>query len=228
MSWTAVPGATGYVLEADSTDSSFSVLYANPTQLPCVSAGALGVTGFPPPPPPPSGTCATTAGNYAEPGTVYFRVQAVNASGALSVPSNVDTATISYSAPLTAPPEPTTPASTATVTFPFTVSFTNVPDPQENAYEVQFSTSSSFRSIEYDVPLINPTIPFATIPRVDEQFHRAAGSGRRNHVLAGAGRGRRRVGQHRGGDGLLEHPELHHELSAARGGLGDARYASAA
>jgi hypothetical protein len=117
-----VPGATSYVLEADSTNSEFSVLYANPGQYPCVSYGALDVDGFPPPPAPPAGTCATTVGNYAEPGTVYYRVQAVNASGALSVPSNADTVTISYSAPVTGPPEPTAPASTATETFPFTVS----------------------------------------------------------------------------------------------------------
>jgi hypothetical protein len=45
-----------------------------------------------------------------------------------------------------------------------------VPEPQENAYEVQFSTSSNFKSIEYDVPLIDPTIPFATIPGSTSSF----------------------------------------------------------
>ena len=103
-------------------------------------------------------------GNFAEPGTYFYRVQAVNSSGALSVPSNLDAVTISYSAPLTAPPQPATPATGTTVKFPFSVSFTNVPIPQLQGYEVQFSTSSTFKSIEFDVPLIDPDIPFATRP----------------------------------------------------------------
>ena len=162
MSWSAVAGATGYDLEFDSTDATFDVVHRSASLLPCMSN--LAVPGFPPPPPPPANTCATLTGNFAEPGTYYFRVQAINANGARSVPSNVDTVTISYAAPLSAPPQPTAPASTATVTFPFSVSFTNVPIPQLQGYEVQFSTRSSFGSIEYDVPLIDPDIPFATRP----------------------------------------------------------------
>lgn len=143
MSWSTVPGATGYDVEFDSVDASFAVLYTN---------GSM-VTGT-----------STLAGNFAQPGTYYFRVQAVNAQGARSVPSTVVTVVIAYNAPLSAPPTPADPPASATVTFPFTVSFTNVPIPQPQCYEVQFSTSSSFSTIEYDVPLIDPDVPFVTTP----------------------------------------------------------------
>lgn len=162
MSWSAVPGASSYIFEMDLNEPNFTPVYTNSSPVPCV--GNLAVSGFPSPPPPPPGTCVTLSGNFGQPGTVYFRVRAVNSSGARSVPSNVDTVVISFTAPVSAPPQPTAPSTSTTETFPFKVSFTDVPIPQLQGYEVQFSRSSSFNSIEYDVPLIDPTIPFVTIP----------------------------------------------------------------
>jgi hypothetical protein len=162
MSWSSVAGATAYQFEFNTVSAAFDVIHSSKSVLACVSG--LAVLGFPPPPPPPANTCATLTGNFLQPGTYFYRVQAINASGALSVPSNVDTITISYSAPLTAPPQPVGPATGTTLSFPFSVSFANVAIPQLQGYEVQFSTTSSFKTIEFDVPLIDPDIPFATRP----------------------------------------------------------------
>jgi hypothetical protein len=162
MSWQAVPGATSYAFEFDLTNNGFDPVHTTTSILPCVSN--LAVLGFPSPPPPPPGTCETLTGNFGQPNNVFFRVQAINASGARSVPSNVDKVAISFTAPLSAPPDPIGPAASAPVTFPFQVSFTNVAIPQLQSYEVQFSTSPSFNKIEFDVPFIDPDVPFVDRP----------------------------------------------------------------
>ena len=49
MSWNAVPGATGYHLEFDGTNSSFDVIHKVTSPVACLNG--LNVLGFPPSPP---------------------------------------------------------------------------------------------------------------------------------------------------------------------------------
>lgn len=84
----------------------------------------------------------------ADPGTWYIRVRAIGNNGLRSVPSATVQFTVSYSAPI--PPARTllAPASGATVTFPFTFDWTDVPNNQTDGYELQIDYSSGFSQVD--------------------------------------------------------------------------------
>jgi hypothetical protein len=87
-----------------------------------------------------------------EQGTYFARVVAIGANGIRGIPSNTVSFTISYNAPL--PPAPTAlvPANGATVSLPFTLGWSDVPNPQDTGYEVEISRNSSFTDIEEHIP----------------------------------------------------------------------------
>ena len=134
--WSAVPGAASYVFDA-SEDPSFPVASGIHTE---------NITG------------TTYTFELADDaiGNWQARVSAVDANGVRGVPSKTQSFSISYSAPLPPPPTPLAPTGGASVSLPATLSWTDVPNPQPQGYEVQIATDSGFTNIEDDIPLITP------------------------------------------------------------------------
>jgi hypothetical protein len=134
FNWSAVPGASSYLLEY-STDSSFPVLSSG-------QFDNIPNTTF-------SFAIADPQGNY------FARVYAVDANGVLSAPSNVITFSVFYNNPLPPPPSPVAPVNNPTLTLPVTIEWTHVPNPQSGGYELQIARDSAFSSIEVDDPQLN-------------------------------------------------------------------------
>jgi hypothetical protein len=134
FSWSAVPGAATYVLQA-SRDPSFpptsTIKFDN---IPSPSFGfAIG----------------NPEGNYSA------RVFAIDGNGVSSAASNVITFSVFYNNPVGPPPTLASPASGATLTLPITLTWNHVPNPQPSGYELQIARDSSFSSIEDDSPQLN-------------------------------------------------------------------------
>ena len=139
FTWSAVPGAASYIWEA-STNPSFP---ATP------GPGVLFINNIP--------TTTYTSNLFGnQEGTWFVRASAVDANGVDGVPSNSVSFTNFFNNPVSAPPTPLAPLNGVTLTLPVTLSWTDVPNPQFNGYEVQVSGSSAFSSIEQDIPLITP------------------------------------------------------------------------
>jgi len=136
FSWTAVPGAATYVLQA-ATDSRFPV--ATRAQFDNIPASETTY----------SFAIANPEGNY------WARVFAVDANGIYGPPSNLTAFSVFYNNPLPPPPAPLSPANGTTLTLPITVKWTDVPNPQPSGYELQIATDSRFRNIELDEPQLN-------------------------------------------------------------------------
>ena len=142
FTWSSVAGAASYVFEADK-DPSFPVSttrvhFDNIT----ATTTTIVIADF-------CGGCEQ--GNYVA------RVYAVGANGNRGVPSATVAFSVFYNNPLPPPPTPLTPVKGTTVTLPITFSWTDVPNPQPNGYELQIATDSRFRSIEDDIPQITPS-----------------------------------------------------------------------
>jgi hypothetical protein len=127
VSWTAVPGAVHYEFELGLDPNFTPELTSDNDQL----------------------TTTSTSVDFGNLATLYLRVRALNTSGAESVPSNVITVTITYSAPLPPPPNLLSPANNATVTLPLTFTWTNVPNPQINGYTIEIADDPKFSNIEF-------------------------------------------------------------------------------
>jgi hypothetical protein len=136
FTWTAVPGAVSYVLQA-ATDPSFPV------------ATRLQFDNIP-----------DTAAAFAEAdeGAYSARVFAVDANGILSAPSNTISYTVFYNNPIAAGPSIISPTGNGTLTLPITLKWTDVANPQPSGYELQIAKDSNFQTIEEDDPqLSDPT-----------------------------------------------------------------------
>ena len=141
FTWSSVPGAATYVFEADKNPSfpvsSTRVHFDN-------------ITGT---------TRSIVIGDFCggcEEGDYVAHVYAVGANGARGVASATVSFSVFYDNPLPAPPTPLAPVNGVTVTLPITFSWTDVPNPQDQGYEIQISRDSAFTSIEDDIPLITP------------------------------------------------------------------------
>jgi hypothetical protein len=126
VTWTAVPGAAHYEFELGLDPNFTPQLTSDNDQL----------------------TTTSTTVNFGNPITLYLRVRALNASGAESVPSNEITVTITYNAPLPPPPNLLSPINGTTVTLPVTFTWTNVPNPQINGYNLEIADDPNFTNIE--------------------------------------------------------------------------------
>lgn len=129
FSWTAVPGAATYTVDA-SMDPSFPLL--SEVHFDNITDTSYGIT----------------MGESMPLGTYYLRVSAVSASGVYSQPSNLQTFVLSYNAPLPPPPTLIVPANGATVQLPVTLKWTDVPNPQNAGYEFEIATDPQFKNIE--------------------------------------------------------------------------------
>lgn len=128
--WSAVAGAASYTVDA-ATDPNFPV------------ATAVHINNI------PDTHYSLQLGDSMPQGTWYLRVSAVNANGIQGVPSNLDTFTLSFNAPLPPPPNPLSPANGATVTLPVTLTWTDVPNPQPSGYVLEVAKDAGFNQIEY-------------------------------------------------------------------------------
>ena len=136
FSWTAVPGAATYVLQA-ATDSRFPV------------TTRIQFDNIPASEPTYSFAIANPEGNY------WARVFAVDANGIYGQPSNLTVFSVFYNNPLPPPPSPISPANGTTLTLPITVTWTEVLNPQPAGYELQIAKDNRFRKIELDEPQLN-------------------------------------------------------------------------
>jgi len=133
FSWTPVPGAASYILQA-ATDSSFPV------------ATRLQFDNIPNP---------SFSFAEADEGSYSARVFAVDANGILSAPSNTISYTVFYNNPIAGPPSIISPTGNGTLTLPITFKWTDVLNPQPSGYELQIAKDSNFGTIEEDDPQLN-------------------------------------------------------------------------
>ena len=129
FSWTAVPGAVSYTVDA-APDPNFPLLKE-------IHSNNITDTSY-----------GLDMGQSLQQGTWYLRVSAVNANGVSSQPSNVRTFVLSWNAPLPPPPTLLSPANGATVALPVTLSWTDVPNPQNGGYTYEVATDPQFKNIE--------------------------------------------------------------------------------
>jgi hypothetical protein len=153
MSWSGVPGAAKYVLQA-SKDSAFPV---------------NGVVFQWESPTPSTSILITTVDR----GSYTARVFAVDANGNYSQPSNVITFTITFNAPIGAPPTLVSPTGGVADPLAVTFKWNNVVNPQSSGYRLQVATDSGFTNIEQDVPFItDPTYTIIQLPTAGTKFWR--------------------------------------------------------
>jgi len=131
FSWTAVPGASSYVVEA-SRDPRFPA----PVEVRSTNEPGL-ISGF------------TFHGSLV--GDWNLRVYAVDAAGVAGPASNVRTFTISYTAPVGPAPTLASPAAGATLSLPITLDWNDVENPQPSGYEAQVATDAQFGNVEVQV-----------------------------------------------------------------------------
>lgn len=132
FSWSAVPGAASYTVEA-SRDPSF------PAPVDIVSTNE------------PDTTSGFTFGHSLI-DTWHLRVYAVDSNGVAGAPSNVETFTISYDAPIGPPPTLASPAEGASLQLPVTLDWNEAENPQNRGYEVQVATDPEFTNQEILIP----------------------------------------------------------------------------
>ncbi len=123
INWSAVAGAQYYILEADD-EPTFS--YPLTLSQSPVTFGTQFGAGW---------------GNLL---TAYYRVRAVSADGVRSLPSSTLTINVTNTAPVPPAVSLISPANAAPVTTPFFIDWSDTPNPQVPAYDVEFNTSSTF------------------------------------------------------------------------------------
>ncbi|HKW76322.1 MAG TPA: hypothetical protein VJN64_12415 [Terriglobales bacterium] len=133
FSWSPVPGAATYLLQA-STDPSFPIVTR------------IQFDNIPNP---------VFSFAIADEGFYYARVYAVSAGRILSVPSNVITFSVFYNNPLPAPPSPLSPGNGVTLNLPITLTWTDVANPQPSGYELEIAKDSGFNQVEESAPQLN-------------------------------------------------------------------------
>ena len=124
ITWTEVPGAQYYVLEADD-EPSFS--YPQTLTLSPMEFG----TGF-------------EAGWGNEIPNIYYRVRAVSVDNVRGLPSAVLNVKIVNTAPVPAAPTPLSPSGGATVSLPFKFDWTDTANPQIPGYDIDVDDEPTF------------------------------------------------------------------------------------
>jgi len=124
ITWTAVPGAQYYVLEADD-EPSFSYPFTLSTS-PMEFANSVG------------------AGWGNEIPAIYYRVRAVSVDNVRGLPSAVLTIKVTNAAPVPAAPTPLSPSNGAAVSLPFTFDWTDTANPQIPGYDIDVDDEPTF------------------------------------------------------------------------------------
>ena len=125
ITWTAVPGAQYYLLEADD-EPSFSYPLTLNTDV--MQFGTKYRAGW---------------GNEIP--NVYYRVRAVSADGVRGLPSPTLNVKITNTAPVPPAPTPLTPGGGAAVSIPFTFDWTDTPNPQDAGYDLDIDDEPGFQ-----------------------------------------------------------------------------------
>ena len=128
FSWSAVAGASSYVVEASADPSFPAPADVRFTNIPDPSYGLTF--------------------NSSLIGSWNLRVYAVDAAGVAGAPSNVRTFAISYGAPLGPAPTLVSPAAGANLPLPITLDWNDVQNPQPSGYEAQVATDPAFNNVE--------------------------------------------------------------------------------
>jgi len=124
ITWTAVPGAQYYVLEADDEPS-----FSYPLTL-STSPMEFGTT--------------FRAGWGNEIPNIYYRVRAVSVDNVRGLPSATLNVKIVNTAPVPPPPTPLSPVGGATVSLPFTFDWSDTANPQIPGYDIDVDTDPNF------------------------------------------------------------------------------------
>ena len=127
FTWSAVPGAATYLVEA-ARSASFSPV---DIRIDNVAGTSNGLTM-----------------HNSLIGTWNLRIRAVDPDGVLGAASNVRTFSISYDAPIGPPPVPLSPADGATVSLPFVLDWADVSNPQSSGYVVEIARDAGFSDVE--------------------------------------------------------------------------------
>jgi hypothetical protein len=127
FTWSAVPGAASYLVEA-SRNAGFSPVEI---RIDNVSETRNGLTIH-----------SSLIGSW------NLRVRAVGADGVVGAASNVRTFSVSYDAPIGPPPVPVSPADGATVSLPFVLDWNDVSNPQSSGYVVEIARDAGFSDVE--------------------------------------------------------------------------------
>ena len=127
FTWSTVPGATEYLVEA-SRNAAFSPVEI---KIDNVEEPRNGLKIH-----------SSLIGNW------NLRVRAVGADGVVGAASNVRTFSVSYTAPIGPPPVPLSPADGATVASPFVLDWADVSNPQSSGYVVEIATDPGFDNVE--------------------------------------------------------------------------------
>lgn len=131
FSWSAVTGASSYVVEVSADPTFPAPVDVRFTNIPDPSYGLTF--------------------NSSLIGSWNLRVYAVDSAGVAGAASNIRTFTISYSAPLGPAPTLVSPALGANLLLPITLDWTDVQNPQPSGYEAQVATDPAFRNVEVQV-----------------------------------------------------------------------------
>jgi hypothetical protein len=144
FTWSAVPGASSYVVEADR----------NP--------------GFPDPPEIKFDNIDKTTYGLTIHGSLVgnwnLRVYAVDANGVAGARSNVRTFSVSYNAPIGPAPTLASPADGATLDLPITLDWNDVENPQDLGYELQVSSDPGFAKLDIQGPLTSSQYSVLSLP----------------------------------------------------------------
>jgi hypothetical protein len=124
ITWTEVPGAQYYVLEADD-EPSFS--YPQTLTLSPMEFGTAFEAGW---------------GNEIP--NIYYRVRAVSVDNVRSLPSAVVNVKIVNTAPVAPAPTPLSPSGGATVSLPFKFDWTDTANPQIPGYDIDVDDEPTF------------------------------------------------------------------------------------
>jgi predicted secreted protein len=131
FSWSAVPGASTYVVEADRRagfPAPVEVKFDN------ITTTSSGLTFH-----------SSLQGNW------NLRVVALDANGVRGIPSNVRTFSVNFNAPIGPPPTLASPAAGATLELPITIDWNDVENPQSSGYEAQVATDPGFSNVEVQI-----------------------------------------------------------------------------
>lgn len=131
FSWSAVPGASSYVVEASADPSFPAPVDVRFTNVPDVT---YGLTFH-----------STLIGSW------NLRVYGVDAAGVAGAPSNVRTFSIAYNAPIGPAPTLASPVNGANLQLPITLDWNDVQNPQSSGYEAQVAKDPSFATVEVQV-----------------------------------------------------------------------------
>ena len=131
FSWSAVAGASSYVVEVSADPRFPAPVDVRFTNIPDPNYGLT--------------FNSTLIGSW------NLRVYAVDAAGVAGTPSNVRTFTISYTAPVGPAPTLVSPAAGANLPLPITLDWNDVQNPQPSGYEAQVAADPAFNTVEVQI-----------------------------------------------------------------------------